>query len=120
MRAANGEENSRSTLITGIPASIASIATSVRAAPSVGSSTIASTSLLMNVSTCAICWLASLVPSAVSSSMSSYCSAASRALLLIAASQPWSAAGTGEADGDGVAGVIVGAHGVGVAVAVVG
>jgi hypothetical protein len=50
VRAANGEENSRSTLTTGIPASIALIATSVSAAPSVGSMTMASTSSLMKVS----------------------------------------------------------------------
>ena len=42
-----GLENSRSTLITGMPASIALVATSVRAAPSNGSSTIASTLSLM-------------------------------------------------------------------------
>ncbi len=65
MRAANGEENSRSTLTTGMPASIAWMATSVSAAPSVGSSTIASTPSLMKVSTWLICSLASLVPSAV-------------------------------------------------------
>ncbi len=93
MRAANGEENSRSTLITGMPASIASVATSVRAAPSVGSRTIASTLLLMKVSTWAIWALGSLVPSALWKSMSSYFSASACALLLIAASQPWSAAG---------------------------
>ena len=63
-RAANGLENSRSTLMTGMPASIASIATSVSAAPSVGSSTIASTPSLMKVSTAAICAIGSLVPSA--------------------------------------------------------
>ena len=60
-----GEENSRSTLITGMPASIALVATSVSAAPSVGSSTIASTLSLMKVSIWLICWLASLVPSAL-------------------------------------------------------
>src|SRR4051812_29725282 len=76
-----------------MPASIALVATSVRAAPSVGSSTIASTLSLMNVSTCAICWLASLVPSAVLRSMSSYFLASSSAELLMAASHPWSAAG---------------------------
>ncbi len=93
VRAANGDENSRSTLITGMPASIAWMATSVSAAPSDGSSTIASTPSLMNPSTTAICALTSLVPSANCRSMSSYWSAASWALLLIAASQPWSAAG---------------------------
>ena len=93
MRAAKGEENSRSTLTTGMPASIALMATSVRAAPSVGSMTIASTSSLMKVSIWLICRLASLVPSATRSSTSSYFSASSCAALLIAASQPWSAAG---------------------------
>ncbi len=93
MRAANGVENSRSTLTTGMPASIALVATSVSAAPSVGSSTIASTLSLMKVSTWLICWLASLVPSAVFSSTSEYFLASAIAELLMAASQPWSAAG---------------------------
>src|SRR3954469_12542995 len=89
VRAANGEENSRSTLMTGMPASIALVATSVSAAPSVGSSTIASTLSLMKVSTWLICWLASLVPSAVLSSTSEYFFASAMAELLMAASQPW-------------------------------
>src|SRR3954453_13624278 len=93
VRAANGLENSRSTLMTGIPASIALVATSVRAAPSVGSSTIASTLSLMNVSIWLIWRLASLVPSAALSSTSLYFLASASAELLIAASQPWSAAG---------------------------
>ena len=79
--------------MTGMPASIALVATSVSAAPSVGSSTIASTLSLMNVSIWLICRLASLVPSAAFSSTSSYFFASARAELLIAASQPWSAAG---------------------------
>ena len=93
VRAANGVENSRSTLTTGMPASIALVATSVSAAPSVGSSTIASTLSLMKVSTWLICWLGSLVPSALLSSTSEYFLASSIAELLMAASQPWSAAG---------------------------
>ncbi len=93
VRAANGVENSRSTLTTGMPASIALVATSVNAAPSVGSRTMASTLSLMKVSTWLICWLASLVPSALFSVTSEYFFASARAELLIAASQPWSAAG---------------------------
>src|SRR4051794_33204397 len=79
--------------MTGIPASIAFSATGVRAAPSKGSSTIASTLSLMNVSTWAICALTSLVPSATFRSTSSYCSAAAFAPALIPDIQPWSAAG---------------------------
>ena len=47
----------------------------------------------MKVSTWLICWLASLVPSALLSSTSEYFLASSIAELLMAASQPWSAAG---------------------------
>ena len=93
MRAAKGDENSRSTLTTVMPACIALVATSVSAAPSVGSRTIASTLSLMKVSIWLICWLASLVPSAILKSMSEYFSASAFAELLTAASQPWSAAG---------------------------
>ena len=93
MRAANGLENSRSTLTTWMPAFMALVATSVSAAPSVGSSTIASTLSLMKVSIWLICRLASLVPSAVRNSMSGYLPASALAALLIAPSQPWSAAG---------------------------
>src|SRR5688572_17197615 len=76
-----------------MPASIARMATSVGAAPSVGSSTIASTLSLMKVSIWLICRLASFVPSAARKSMSSYFSASASAAALIAASQPWSACG---------------------------
>ena len=48
-----------------MPAFIALVATAVSALPSVGSSTIASTLSLMRVSIWLICWLTSLVPSAV-------------------------------------------------------
>jgi hypothetical protein len=92
-RAAKGLSNSRSTLITGMPASMACSATGVRAAPSNGSSTIASTPSLMKVSTWLICVLTSLVPSATRRSMSSYLSASARAALVMPAIQPWSAAG---------------------------
>ena len=80
-------------MTTWIPAFIALVATSVRAAPSVGSSTMASTLSLMKVSIWLICRLASLVPSAVRNSMSEYFPASALAALLIAPSQPWSAAG---------------------------
>jgi hypothetical protein len=92
-RAANGLLNSRSTLMTSMPASIASSATGVMAAPSKGSSTIASTPSLMKVSTWLICVATSLVPSATCRSTSSYSSAAARAASVMPAIQPWSAAG---------------------------
>ena len=92
-RAANGLANSRSTLITGIPASIALVATSVIAAPSKGSSTIASTPSLMKVSTWLICRFTSLVPSATIRSTSPSASASATADLVIEPIQPWSAAG---------------------------
>jgi hypothetical protein len=72
---------------------MALVATSVRAAPSVGSRTMASTPSLMNVSTWLICRLASFVPSATMSSTSSYFSASLIAAELMAPSHPWSAAG---------------------------
>src|SRR6478609_2501249 len=92
-RAANGLANSRSTLITGIPAFIAFSATSVIAAPSKGSRTMASTLSLMNVSTWLICRLTSLVPSATTRSTSPSASASATADLVIDPIQPWSAAG---------------------------
>src|SRR4051795_11470634 len=79
--------------ITGIPACIALSATGVRAAPSKGSSTIASTLSLMKVSTWLICVLTSLVPSATFRSTSSYFSASAFAAFVMPAIQPWSAAG---------------------------
>src|SRR3954462_8412923 len=79
--------------MTGIPACIALSATGVRAAPSKGSSTIASTLSLMKVSTWLICVLTSLVPSATFRSTSSYFSASAFAAFVMPAIQPWSAAG---------------------------
>src|SRR5688572_15273687 len=92
-RAAFGSSNSRSTLMTGMPASIACSAIGVIAAPSNGSSTIASTPSLMNVSTWLIWTATSLVPSATRSSMSSYFAASRSADAVIEPIQPWSAAG---------------------------
>jgi hypothetical protein len=92
-RAANGLSNWRSTLITVMPAFMALSATGVSAAPSNGSSTIASTLSLMNVSTWLIWKLTSLVPSTTRSSTSEYLPASALAALVIAAIQPWSAAG---------------------------
>ena len=76
-----------------MPASIACRATGVIAAPSKGSSTIASTLSLMNVSTWAIWASTLLVPSASRSSTSSYCLATASVESVIEAIQPWSAAG---------------------------
>src|SRR5690606_6318064 len=76
-----------------MPASMASVATLVSAAPSVGSSTMASTLSLMNVSTWLICMLGSVVPSATRSVTSEYFLASFSAVELIAPSQPWSASG---------------------------
>src|SRR5690349_4940459 len=79
--------------MTTMPASMALRATAVMAAPSNGSRTIASTLSLMNVSTCEIWRLTSLVPSATFSSTSSYLAACALADLVIEPIQPWSAAG---------------------------
>src|SRR3954451_24077012 len=76
-----------------MPASIAFSATGVMAAPSNGSSTIASTLSLMKVSTWLIWTFTSLVPSATRRSMSSYCAATSLADWVIEPIHPWSAAG---------------------------
>src|SRR4051812_8916283 len=76
-----------------MPACIALSATGVRAAPSKGSSTIASTLSLMNVSTWLIWVLTSLVPSATFRSTSGYFSASALAALVMPDIQPWSAAG---------------------------
>src|SRR3954451_8664871 len=92
-RAAVTESNWRSTLMTGMPAFIAFCATGVSAAPSKGRSTMASTFWLMKVSTWLICVLTSFVPSATLSLTSLYLSACAFAPLVIAAIQPWSAAG---------------------------
>jgi hypothetical protein len=59
-----------------MPASMAAIAASVSAAPSVGSSTIASTPWLTKLSTAAIWAMGSLVPSATWKSTSPKLSAA--------------------------------------------
>src|SRR5829696_2094279 len=83
--------------MTGMPASIAWSATGVRASPSKGSSTIASTPSLMKVSTWLIWVLTSLVPSPTTSSTSSYFSASLRADSVIPAIQPWSLAGAEKA-----------------------
>ena len=79
--------------MTGMPASIACSATGVIAAPSKGSSTMASTPSLMKVSTWLIWVPTSLVPSATRSSTSSYSSSTARAASVMPAIQPWSAAG---------------------------
>ena len=79
--------------MTTIPASMALVATSVSAAPSNGSSTMASTLSLMNCSIWLICTLTSLVPSAWTSSTSEYLAASSTADFVIEPIQPWSAAG---------------------------
>src|SRR4051794_30829514 len=93
VRAANGLSNSRSTLITVMPASIAFVATGVSAAPSNGSRTMASTFWLMNVSTWLICRFTSFVPSATINSTSEYFLASAWVALVMAPIQPWSAAG---------------------------
>src|SRR6478735_4119430 len=79
--------------MTTIPASMAFVATSVSAAPSNGSSTMASTLSLMNDSIWLICTFTSLVPSAWTSLTSEYLAASSTADLVIEPIQPWSAAG---------------------------
>ena len=79
--------------MTTIPASIALMATSVSAAPSNGSRTMASTPSLMNCSIWLICRFTSLVPSACTSSTSEYLSASATADLVMEPIQPWSAAG---------------------------
>ena len=105
--AAIGSSNTRSTLMTGIPASIASRAIGVSAAPSNGSSTMASTPSLMNVSTWLICRLTSLVPSATRRSTSSYSSASARAFSVMRGHPAVVGGRRGEADDDGVAGLVV-------------
>ena len=72
---------------------MAFLATAVRAAPSKGRMTMASTLSLMKVSTWLICRLTSLVPAATFSSTSGFSAAAFLALSVMAAIQPWSAAG---------------------------
>src|SRR4051812_13836421 len=76
-----------------MPASIAFRATGVIAAPSKGSSTMASTLSLMKVSTWLIWTDTSLVPSATFRSTSSYFAASFLADSVIEPIHPWSAAG---------------------------
>jgi len=80
-------------LITGIPAAIARRPTEVSWLPSLGSSTSASTFLLIKVSTAPICWVMSLVGFTASKVTSLYWLAWACAFFAIAAIQPWSAAG---------------------------
>jgi hypothetical protein len=65
----------------------------VSAWPSNGRITSALTFWLISVSTWLICWLTSLLPSTAFSVTSSYCSACALAFVVMAAIQPWSAAG---------------------------
>src|SRR3954469_8557789 len=93
VREALGEANSRSRLMTGMPAVCALSAISVSALPSNGRMTSASTFLSISVWTWLICWLTSLLPS-TACSVTSLCLAAwFLALVVMAAIQPWSAAG---------------------------
>src|SRR4051794_14674947 len=93
VRDALGEENSRSRLTTWMPAACALRAISVSALPSKGRMTSASTFLSISVWTWLICWLTSLLPS-TACRVTSLCLAAwSLALVVMAAIQPWSAAG---------------------------
>src|SRR4051812_36284217 len=88
-----GEANSRSRLTTGMPAVCALMAISVSALPSKGRMTSALTRLSISVWTWLICWLTSLLPS-TACKVTSLCFAAwSLALVVMAAIQPWSAAG---------------------------
>src|SRR3954451_24236872 len=88
-----GEANSRSRLTTGMPAVCALMAISVSALPSKGRMTSESTFLSISVWTWLICWLTSLLPS-TACRVTSLCLAAwSLALVVMAAIQPWSAAG---------------------------
>src|SRR5262245_27929362 len=72
---------------------MACCAIAVNALPSKGRITSTSTLLLSSVSTWAICWLTSLVPSVALNVTSENFPAWARAFLVIAAIQPWSAAG---------------------------
>src|SRR3954467_2431581 len=93
VREPRGEANSRSRLTTGMPAACALIAISVSALPSKGRMTSESTFLSISVWTWLICWLTSLLPS-TACRVTSLCLAAwSLALVVMAAIQPWSAAG---------------------------
>ena len=76
-----------------MPAFIALRATAVSCLPSLGSITITSTFLLINVSTAPICWVMSLVGFTASNVTSLYWPAWACAFFAMAAIQPWSAAG---------------------------
>src|SRR4051794_3316785 len=76
-----------------MPAACALIAISVCALPSNGRMGSASTFLSMRVCTWLICWFTSLLPSTAWSVRSLYFFASLWALVVIAAIQPWSAAG---------------------------
>src|SRR4051794_15298271 len=76
-----------------MPAPIALIAISVSALPSNGRITSASTFLSISVCTWLICWLTSLLPSTACSVTSLYLPAWLFAFVVMAAIQPWSAAG---------------------------
>src|SRR3954469_8975100 len=93
VNAAAGSENSRSRLTTGMPASVACRATAVSWAPSYGSMTIAFGFCWISDWIAAICAGASLPGSTGTSLTSGYLAACALALLVIAAIQPWSAAG---------------------------
>src|SRR4051794_7981405 len=93
VRDALGEENSRSRLTTGMPAVCALRAISVSAFPSKGRMTSASTFLSISVWTWLICWLTSLLPSTACRVTSLCLPAWLFALVVMAAIQPWSAAG---------------------------
>ena len=109
-----GVENSRSTLMTGMPASIALVATSVSAAPSSGSSTIASTLSLMKVSIWLICRL-DVVGALGDLELDVASTSRPRPwrTLLIGAEPAVVGGGAGEADDDLLAGGVVVAAGAG-------
>ena len=86
-------ENSRSTLTTGMPCSIASSATGVSGSPSWGRMISTSGSSAMSCSTCDTWAAESLVPSSSTNSTSSSSAASASAFSVMAASQPWSAPG---------------------------
>src|SRR3954468_14473767 len=93
VRDPRAEANSRSRLTTGMPAVCALMAISVSAFPSKGRITRVSTFLSITVWNWLLCWLTSLLPS-TACSVTSLCLAAwSLALVVMAAIQPWSAAG---------------------------
>src|SRR5690242_595458 len=90
---AAGSVNSRSRLMTGMPASIADLPTAVSWAPSWGRRTIASGLLWMSDCSAAIWAGASLPASTALSVTSENLAACALALAVMAPIQPWSAAG---------------------------